>query len=81
MDVLGDKIISDNHKQKVTALAVSQVGKVGSLWQLCTSEIKASTSPRAFDPFSCPGGRAFDHHSWGVGNLIASLNVILRVMG
>ena len=34
--------------------------------------------PRAFDAFSCPGGREFDHHSWGVGNLIASLDVMLR---
>ena len=35
--------------------------------------------PRAFDAFSCPGGREFDHHSLGVGNLIASLDVMLRV--
>ena len=34
--------------------------------------------PWAFDAFSCPGGREFDHHSWGVGNLIASLDVMLR---
>ena len=34
--------------------------------------------PRAFDAFSCPGGREFDHHSLGVGNLIASLDVMLR---
>ena len=34
--------------------------------------------PRAFDAFSCPGGREFDHHSWGVGNLITSLDVTLR---
>ena len=39
---------------------------------LCTSQIKASTStPRAFDAFSW---REFDHHSQGVGNLIASLD-------
>ena len=35
--------------------------------------------PRPFDTSSCPGGRAFDHHSYGVGNLIASLEFILRV--
>ena len=35
--------------------------------------------PRAFDAFSCPGGRAFDHHSSGVENLIASLDFMLRV--
>ena len=35
--------------------------------------------PRAFDFFSCPGGRAFDHYSLGVGNLIASLDFMLRV--
>ena len=46
--------------------------------------------PRAFDVFSCPrgrefdelslpGGGAFDHYSQGVGNLIASLNFVLRV--
>ena len=43
---------------------------------------------RAFDVFSCPrgrefdelpGGGAFDHYSLGVGNLIASLDFILRV--
>ena len=34
--------------------------------------------PRAFDAFSCLGGREFDHHSQGVGNLIASLDVMLR---
>ena len=34
---------------------------------------------RTFDAFSCPGGREFDRHSWGVGNLIASLYFILRV--
>ena len=60
-----------------------------------TSQIKASTSPvpgipGAFDTFSClggrefdelspPGGRAFDHHSQRVGNLIASLDFMLRV--
>ena len=33
---------------------------------------------RAFDAFTCPGGREFDHHSFGVGNLIASLDVMLR---
>ena len=33
--------------------------------------------PRAFEAFSCPGGREFDHHSSGVGNLIASLDVML----
>ena len=46
--------------------------------------IEASTSPlgitRAFHTFSCPGEGAFDHHSVGVGNLIASLDVMLRVM-
>ena len=47
--------------------------------------------PRAYDSFSLPGGRefdelnlpgdgAFDHHSYGVGNLIASLNCMLRVV-
>ena len=35
--------------------------------------------PRAFDAFSCPWGRAFDHHSYGVGNLIASLDFMLQV--
>ena len=41
--------------------------------------------PRAFDAYSCPGGREFDrlslsgggpfdYHSQGVGNLIASLD-------
>ena len=46
--------------------------------------------PRAFDVFSCPrgreldelslpGGGAFDHYSYGVGDLIASLDFILRV--
>ena len=35
--------------------------------------------PRAFDAFSCPGGREFDHHSKGVGNLSSSLNFMLRV--
>ena len=35
--------------------------------------------PQAFDAFSCPGGRAFDHHSLGVGNLIANLDIMLRV--
>ena len=56
---------------------------------LCTSQIKASTTtpapplpsiPQAFDAFSCQGGRAFDHHSKGVGNLIANLNVMLGVV-
>ena len=47
--------------------------------------------PQAFDVFSCPGGRefdelslprggAFDHYSQGVGNLIANLDSMLRVM-
>ena len=31
------------------------------------------------DAFSSPRGRAFDHHSWGVGKLIASLDAMLRV--
>ena len=35
--------------------------------------------PRAFDAFSCPRGRGFDHHSKGVGNLITSLDIMLRV--
>ena len=46
--------------------------------------------PRAFDVFSCPGGRefdelslsgggAFDHYSQGVRNLIATLDFMLRV--
>ena len=35
--------------------------------------------PHAFDAFSWPGGREFDHHSKGVGNLITSLNIMLRV--
>ena len=45
---------------------------------------------RTFDIFSCPGGREFDklslpwggachHYSEGVGNLIASLDFMLRV--
>ena len=34
--------------------------------------------PREFGAFSCPGGREFDHHSLRVGNLIASLDVMLR---
>ena len=33
--------------------------------------------PRAFDAFSCPGGR--EHYSYGVGNLITSLDIMLRV--
>ena len=58
------------------------------------SQIEASTSPppgipRTFDAFSCPGGREFDELSplggghlmttHGVGNLIASLDFMLRV--
>ena len=35
--------------------------------------------PRAFNASSCPGGREFDYQSLVVGNLIASLNVMLRV--
>ena len=35
--------------------------------------------PRAFDVFSCPVWREFDHYSLGVGNLIASLDFMLRV--
>ena len=51
---------------------------------LCSSQIEASTSPppgipRAFDDFSCPGGREFDHYSKGVGNLITGLDIMLRV--
>ena len=34
--------------------------------------------PRAVDAFSCPGGREFDDHSSGVGNLIARVDVMLR---
>ena len=34
---------------------------------------------REFDELSLPGGGAFDHYSQGVGNLIASLNFILRI--
>ena len=45
--------------------------------------------PRAFDVFCCPGGRefdelslprggAFDHYSYGVGNLIACFDFMLR---
>ena len=30
--------------------------------------------PRAFDVFSCPVGREFDHYSLGVGNLIAHID-------
>ena len=34
--------------------------------ELCSSQIEASTSPsgisQAFDAFSGPGGRTFDHH-------------------
>ena len=37
------------------------------------------SKPRTFDAFPCPGGRAFDYHSWGLVNLIASLDYILRV--
>ena len=33
--------------------------------------------PRAFDVFSCLRGREFDHHSQGLGNLIASLDIML----
>ena len=51
------------------------------LENLCISQIEASTStrpppgiPRAFNAFPCPGGREFDHHSQGVGNLIAGLD-------
>ena len=47
--------------------------------------------PRAFDVSSCPGGREFDelslsrggafnHYSQGVGNLITSLDFMLRVV-
>ena len=52
---------------------------------LYTGQIEASTSPplpgipRACDTFSCPVGREFDHHSWGVGYLITSLDIMLRV--
>ena len=38
-----------------------------------------SGKPRAFDAFSCPGGWKFDHHLQGVGNLITSLDIMLRV--
>ena len=34
--------------------------------------------PQAYEAFSCPGGREFSHHSQEVGNLIASLDVMLR---
>ena len=34
---------------------------------------------RAFDASSCPGGREFDYHSYGVGNLTANLDFMLRV--
>ena len=41
---------------------------------LCTSQIEASTSPlgipRAFETFSCAGGRAFDHHSQRVASIL-----------
>ena len=61
---------------------------------LCTSQIKASTSPlaypghltlfsstvgREFDELSLPRGGAFDHNSSRVGNLIVSLDFVLRV--
>ena len=36
--------------------------------------------PREFDAYSCPKGGPFDHHSLGVGNLIASLDIMLRVV-
>ena len=66
---------------------------IESCWNLCISQIEASTSPpgvpQAFDVLSCPGGgnlinlvfpgQAFDHYSLGVGNLIASLDFMLRV--
>ena len=35
--------------------------------------------PPAFDVFSCPGEREFDHYSKGMGNLIASLDFMFRV--
>ena len=35
---------------------------------------------REFDEVSLPGGGAFDHYSEGVGNLIASLDFMLRVV-
>ena len=34
---------------------------------------------REFDELILPWGRAFDHYSQGVGNLIVSLDFILRV--
>ena len=34
--------------------------------------------PRTFDPSACPGGRAFEIHLYEVGNLIASLDFMLR---
>ena len=61
---------------------------------LCISQIEASTSPPLAYPghlTSFPAreggnlinlvfpGRAFDRYSWGVGNLIASLDFMLRV--
>ena len=50
----------------------------GNLWR----HISATSPPgipQGFDVLFCPGGRTFDHHPQGVGNLIASLDVMLRV--
>ena len=40
----------------------------------------APGTPWAFDAFFCPGRREFDHHSKGAGNLITSLDFMLRVV-
>ena len=59
------------------------VNRRGGLYvKLCTNQIEASTSPppRAFYAFSRPGVREFAGSPLiGVGNLIASLDVMLRV--
>ena len=36
--------------------------------------------PQTFDTFSSPGGREFDHHSYWVRNVLASLDFMLRVV-
>ena len=35
--------------------------------------------PRAFDALVVPGGGAFDHYTYGVGNLSSILDFVLRV--
>ena len=36
--------------------------------------------PRAFDAFVVPGGREFDHYTYGVGNLNSYLDFVLHVL-